>query len=203
MAEFTGWLYDETQPDNKGQQFDASVGDPVKFVLGGGQVIPGWDQGLVGMREGGERQLIVPSALAFGATRVGLIPPNSALVFDVTLVSVFVPPSSLVVLDLVPGAGAAAANGDTLTVEFVGWVYDPTQPDNKGVVFDATNGASFAFVLGAGTVTTGWERGLVGMRVGGERRLTIPPDLGFGGVATGLIPPNSTILFDVELLSVE
>lgn len=112
-------------------------------------------------------------------------------------------PSSLVIEDLVVGTGVAAANGDTLTVEFVGWLFDPTQPDGKGVVFDATNGNSFPFVLGAGTVIEGWERGLVGMRVGGERRLTIPPDLGFGGVANGVIPPNSTLVFEVELLSVE
>ena len=104
--------------------------------------------------------------------------------------------------DIVVGTGAVAANGNTLTVEFTGWLYDPSRPDNKGTVFDATNGSPFPFVLGVGSVIAGWDNGIVGMRVGGRRRLIIPPDLGFGERGTGPIPPNATLLFEIELLSV-
>jgi FKBP-type peptidyl-prolyl cis-trans isomerase FkpA len=83
---YTGWLYDPSRADFKGLQFDTSVGkDPFVFALGAGQVIQGWDQGLVGMQVGGVRRLIVPSSLAYGSTRSGAIPPNAALVFDIEL----------------------------------------------------------------------------------------------------------------------
>ena len=107
------------------------------------------------------------------------------------------------ITDIVIGTGAVAANGDTLTVEFTGWLYDPSQPDNKGTVFDATNGDPFTFVLGVGSVIVGWDSGMVGMRVGGRRRLVIPPNLGFGESGAGPIPGNATLLFEIELLSVQ
>jgi peptidylprolyl isomerase len=202
-VEFTGWLYDDTQPDNKGAQFDGTAGTPITFVLGGSQVIPGWDQGLVGMRVGGERRLVLPSALAFGPFGSGSIPPNAPLVFDIQLVRVDEAPA-FTIIDLVVGTGTAAASGNTLTVEFTGWVYDPTQPDNKGVQFDATNGNPSSVLLGAGVVIAGWDQGLVGARVGGQRRLIIPPELAFGSdTPTPLIPRNSTLLFDIDLLDVQ
>ena len=107
------------------------------------------------------------------------------------------------ITDIVVGTGAAAAIGNTLTVEFTGWLYDPSQPENKGTMFDATNGSPFPFVLGVGSVIAGWDNGLVGMRVGGQRRLVIPPNLGFGESGAGSIPPNATLLFEIELLSVQ
>jgi FKBP-type peptidyl-prolyl cis-trans isomerase FkpA len=93
VANYTGWLYDAYAPNFEGSEFDSSNGTPISFVLGAGQVIAGWDQGLVGMQAGGTRTLIIPSALAYGAAGKGSIPPNAALVFTVTLVSI-TPPAS-------------------------------------------------------------------------------------------------------------
>lgn len=90
---YTGWLYDESRPDQKGLQFETSVGGtPFTFTLGIGDVIPGWDQGLVGMKVGGLRRLVVPSSLAYGGVRQGPIPPFATLVFEVDLVDIFVEP---------------------------------------------------------------------------------------------------------------
>jgi FKBP-type peptidyl-prolyl cis-trans isomerase FkpA len=87
---YTGWLYDASKADFKGAQFDTSVGKtPFTFRLGAGQVIPGWDQGLPGMRAGGKRTLVIPASLAYGKTGSGTaIPPDAALLFEVDLVSV-------------------------------------------------------------------------------------------------------------------
>ena len=86
---YTGWLYDENAAANKGMQFDTSTGrGPYSFTLGARQVIAGWDQGLVGMRVGGLRNLVIPASLAYGSQGNPPIPPNAALVFDVELVSV-------------------------------------------------------------------------------------------------------------------
>jgi FKBP-type peptidyl-prolyl cis-trans isomerase FkpA len=91
QVNYTGWLYDGTKPDNKGQQFDASTaGFPLTFWLGTGQVIAGWEQGVPGMRVGGLRRLTIPSSLAYGRAGAGAgIPPNASLVFEIELVSVF------------------------------------------------------------------------------------------------------------------
>ena len=200
--EFTLWLYDDTQPDNKGQQIQTTVGNPTTYVLGSGLAIVGFEQGLVGMRTGGERRLIVPPALAFGAFGSGAVPPNASVVFDVRLVRLDpVPP--LTITDLVVGAGAEATTGATVSVEYVGWLWEPTQTDAKGVEFDASAGTPIVFVLGDGLVIPGWDQGLVGMRVGGERRLIIPPELAYGTAGSGPIPPYSTLVFDVELVGVE
>ena len=102
--------------------------------------------------------------------------------------------------DLVVGGGATATQGRSVTVSYNGWLYDPNQPDNKGTRFDSNPG--FTFVLGVGSVIRGWDMGVVGMKVGGTRRLTIPPELGYGPVANGPIPANSTLVFDILLVNV-
>jgi len=84
---YTGWLYNASQPDHKGVPFDSSLGrDPFSFTLGAGAVIKGWDQGVAGMQVGGLRRLVIPPSLAYGATRSGPIPAYSTLVFDIELV---------------------------------------------------------------------------------------------------------------------
>src|SRR5262245_61216747 len=105
--------------------------------------------------------------------------------------------------DLRLGTGADAAIGSLLTVNYTGWVYDASKPDHKGVPFDTSIGKTpFSFTLGAGQVIRGWDQGLQGMRAGGVRRLVIPPNLAYGSTRQGAIPPNSTLVFDIELLSV-
>ena len=106
----------------------------------------------------------------------------------------------LEVEDITVGVGQAAQSGDTISVHYTGWLA-------SGKKFDSSrdSGTPFSFRLGAGQVIQGWDRGLIGMQVGGVRRLTIPPDQGYGNrdVGGGLIPPNSTLIFEVELLSIE
>jgi FKBP-type peptidyl-prolyl cis-trans isomerase FkpA len=106
--------------------------------------------------------------------------------------------------DLRLGTGSVAAAGQTLTVNYTGWFYDASLPDQKGLSFDSTLGKSpFLFVLGTDQVIRGWDQGLPGMRVGGLRRLVIPPSLAYGSERIGSIPPNTTLLFEIELLSAQ
>jgi hypothetical protein len=107
--------------------------------------------------------------------------------------------------DVVVGEGAEATAGKAVSVHYTGWLYDETAPDYKGKKFDSSRdrGEPFEFRLGAGQVIKGWDQGVAGMKVGGQRTLTIPPDLGYGSRgAGGVIPPNATLVFDVELLGV-
>jgi len=103
--------------------------------------------------------------------------------------------------DLVVGTGTQAAAGNRVTVAYTGWLYDSSKPDGKGTQFDSNN---YTFTLGIGTVIKGWDQGVVGMRVGGQRRLIIPPDLAYGSAgSSGVIPPNATLVFDITLISVQ
>lgn len=106
--------------------------------------------------------------------------------------------------DLKTGSGAEAVAHSVVTVNYTGWLYDPSKTDNKGLQFDTSAGRGpLTFNLGTGTVILGWDEGLLGMKVGGVRRLVIPPSMAYGGVRAGAIPPYSTLVFDVELLGVE
>jgi peptidylprolyl isomerase/FKBP-type peptidyl-prolyl cis-trans isomerase FkpA len=104
----------------------------------------------------------------------------------------------------VVGTGTEATAGRRVTVHYTGWLYDPSQAQNKGRQFDSSvGGQPFTFTLGANTVIRGWEQGVPGMRVGGQRRLTIPPELGYGAAGSPpVIPPNATLVFDVEAIAV-
>ena len=106
--------------------------------------------------------------------------------------------------DLAPGAGAEIRSGQTALVHYTGWLYDAKATDNKGTQFDSSvGGEPFEFPLGAGRVIAGWDQGVVGMKVGGKRRLVIPPVMGYGERgAGGVIPPNATLVFDVELVEI-
>ena len=106
--------------------------------------------------------------------------------------------------DLRVGGGGDAVNGRLLTVHYTGWFYDDRATDKKGPVFESsTGGEPFSFVLGAGEVITGWDLGTNGMRVGGLRRLVIPPSLAYGPTRNGIIPPNATLVFEIELIELE
>jgi len=113
----------------------------------------------------------------------------------------------LVVTDLVAGVGNEALPHMVVVVHYTGWLYDVQAKDHRGRQFDSSRerGQPFSFPLGAGHVIKGWDLGVVGMRIGGTRRLIIPPSLAYGGrnIGNGLIPPDSTLMFDVELLAIE
>jgi FKBP-type peptidyl-prolyl cis-trans isomerase FkpA len=103
------------------------------------------------------------------------------------------------------GTGTEATPGKRVTVHYTGWLYDESRPDHKGRKFDSSRDRNepFTFRLGAGEVIRGWDEGFAGMKVGGTRMLTIPTHYGYGARgAGGVIPPNATLLFDVELLDV-
>jgi FKBP-type peptidyl-prolyl cis-trans isomerase FkpA len=107
--------------------------------------------------------------------------------------------------DTVLGTGAEATAGQRVRVHYTGWLYDPTADKNRGRKFDSSKDRNdpFVFGLGQGQVIRGWDEGVQGMKVGGTRVLTIPAELGYGARgAGGVIPPNATLVFEVELLAV-
>ena len=106
-------------------------------------------------------------------------------------------PGGLKVIDLKVGSGPMADTGQSVSVHYTGWLPDGTKFDSS-----LDRGEPLAFVLGTGRVIKGWEEGLVGMRVGGKRKLTIPPDLAYGADGKGPIPPGATLIFEVELMDV-
>ena len=228
VVNYVGYLYDSTKADLKGAKFDSSIDRnvPYTFTLGvgngGGSWVPGWDQGLVGMKAGGKRTLVVPATLAYGANAVAAvpavgsntyaaIPANTPLVYDIELISVTTatipvvipPPTTLTTVDTVVGTGAAAVAGKSVSVHYTGWVYDGSRVDFKGYLFDSNldPATPFTFTVGQGTIT-GFAQGVTGMLVGGKRTVTIPPSLGYGAVANGAIPANSTLIFEIQLISV-
>ena len=106
--------------------------------------------------------------------------------------------------DLLVGTGDQAVTGRTLGVRYTLWLYDSSQPDNKGLQVETNAAATdpFSFQLANNQVIEGWERGVPGMRAGGRRRLVVPPAMAYGDTRNGLIPPNATLVFDIELISV-
>ena len=113
--------------------------------------------------------------------------------------------TTLMKTDEATGNGHEAVAGRRVTVHYTGWLYDQGTADHKGTKFDSSRdrGEPFTFRLGKGEVIRGWDEGVAGMKVGGRRILTIPPDYGYGAQgAGGVIPPNATLVFDVELLDV-
>ena len=110
--------------------------------------------------------------------------------------------SELQKIDTVVGDGKEAAAGNHVDVHYTGWLYDENAPDQKGKKFDSSldRGQLFSIPLGAGHVIKGWDQGVAGMKIGGKRTLIIPAEMGYGARgAGGVIPPNATLVFDVEL----
>lgn len=208
---FTIWVQDE----DGNQYITSSQGDqPLTFVQGRGDVVfPGWEEGVLGMQTGGKRLLVVPPELALGETGGSGIPANATLLMEIELVERQSPPSltrvpdseftttesGLSYYDIETGDGETPQPGQTVVVNYSGWLED-------GTLFDSslTRGETFSFTLGQGSVIPGWEEGLAGMRVGGKRQLIIPPDLAYGEAgAGGVIPANATLIFEIELLDIE
>lgn len=137
------------------------------------------------------------------ASAVPVVPLTTSSSTQSSLMTALAPipdpvPTDLTLTDLVIGTGAEAVAGQTVTVHYVGRLPD-------GTVFDASEprGQAFTFQLGAGQVIRGWDQGVAGMKVGGTRQLVIPPELGYGAQGAGdVIPPNATLVFDVQLIDV-
>jgi peptidylprolyl isomerase len=198
LMEYTGKL-------GNGKVFDSTSkhGDtPFAFVLGQQQVIKGWDVGLVGMREGGERKLSIPYAMAYGDESKGdALPAKSDLYFDVKLDKVVAPDDALSVEEEITkhGTGPKVKKGDEVQVLYTGSFVN-------GKVFDTNRnpgGKPLDVKVGAGQVVQGFDKGLEGMQKGEHRTLTIPPTFGYGGESRGQIPANSWLVFDVEITSIK
>ena len=115
-------------------------------------------------------------------------------------------PNDLQKIEVKQGTGTEATSGKAVVVHYIGWLYDTTKPNSHGAKFDSSRDRNepFGFMLGAGRVIKGWDDGVAGMKVGGQRTLVIPPQMGYGARgAGGVIPPNATLIFDVELLEVK
>jgi len=223
---YTGWLYDETKTDKKGAQFETSVVDsvdkPLTMTVGVGTRIAGWDKALTGMQAGGSRLVIIPSNMAFGpvdikdSTGKVIVPANTSVVYELkvhsfnTLPSPIPPQPAFTKTDLVTGTGAAAAAKNLVTIRYTGWLYDNTKADNKGAeFFDAYSGQAFSFLLGVDSRIAGWDQGIVGMQVGGKRRLLIPASMawaqfGLKDDATGLyrVPPSTAVVYEIEVTAI-
>ncbi|MBU8871596.1 MAG: FKBP-type peptidyl-prolyl cis-trans isomerase [Gemmatimonadales bacterium] len=199
VVHYTGWVHSE---GGKGDPFDSSVerGEPISFPLGRSFVIQGWEKGVPGMRVGGKRTLLIDHELAYGVQgRPPVIPPSATLLFDVEVMGV--PKVQIEVLE--EGSGPEAESGDSINVHYTGWLW---KDGAKGEQFDSSHkrGQPFQFTLGQGKVIQGWDSALEGMKVGQKASLIIPPELGYGTRGSGgSIPPNSTLCFEVELVSIE
>ena len=152
------------------------------------------------------RKLVLPLLIALTlATACSREPPE-----ETTAEEAKGPPAPITELqriDLHVAPGEGISQGQVAVVHYTGWLYDPRAPENKGTKFDSSRdrGQPFRFVIGAGQVIRGWEEGVQGMRVGSQRRLIVPSDLAYGerGAGGGVIPPNATLVFDIELLAIE
>ena len=208
VVHYTGTLED-------GTKFDSSVDRdrPFEFTLGIGRVIKGWDEGVASMQVGGKRKLIIPSDLGYGSRSMGTIPPNSILHFDLELIEIKekfvdvdfslpgkeeVTKSGLRMIIHKGGNGEIPISGQTVKVHYTGILENGTQFDSSH-----DRGRPFSFQLGQGRVIKGWDEALSLMSKGEKRTLIIPPSIGYGARGSGKIPPNATLIFEVELIDFE
>jgi peptidylprolyl isomerase len=208
---YTGYFED-------GRSFDNSIarGEPFTFQLGQEMVIAGWEEGIALLEVGDKARLIIPSELAYGETGNQAIPANATLIFDVEVLAVsdgppeaplavdaadyVVTDSGLKYYDIVFGDGDSPAEGQLAIMDFTIWLDDGTMLGSTVAL-----GQPAPATIGSGQLLPGWEEGLLSMKVGGSRQLVIPPELAFGaaGSPDGAIPPNATLIVEMELLAVE
>jgi FKBP-type peptidyl-prolyl cis-trans isomerase len=179
-----------TNPRNK---------NPMVFRIGTQDNIKGASDGIIGMQVGGEREIQIPAELAYGSVFVGSIPPNSDIFMEVKLLYLIKKgeEDSFGSEDLKVGSGPEAKVGDTVAVHYVGKYLD-------GTVFDDTRkrGETVTFKIGANQAISGVDVGVRGMRVGGQRRLELPPDVAWGPLGSGKVAPGQVLTYDIELVSV-
>lgn len=185
---------DYTGKLTNGKQFDSSIGrEPFVFILGAGQVIKGWDKGMVGMKVGGKRSLTIPSEMGYGAQGAGGdIPPNSTLKFDVTMIKI----GHLKTKILKKGSGVGAKGGDSCALN-----YELKGPDGKKIDSSYDRKQTFDIVLGQTSLVKGFTAAVVGMKQGEKRHVEIPAEYGYGDRGAGsAIKPGQTLFFDIELV---
>ena len=201
-----------------GKVFDDahSSGEPLKFRLGRGHVLPGFDEGVATMRPGGKRIIVIPPGLAFGREgRPPVVPPNQWVKLEVELVEITPGPkdplpwndagmeivttsSGLQYIDFAIGSGEFPKPGDAVIVHYNGFLDD-------GTLFDSSTmaGQPMEVELVAGDVLDGWLEGLLTMRAGGRRKLIVPPHLAYGEKGfVGQVPPNATLTFDIVFVDI-
>lgn len=222
---FIGWivqdstnLFSDWETDSTKQHYSIGTSkfrkEPLKVIIGDDEFIAGSDEGIIGMKVGGKRTIIIPSELAYGKEGKGPIPPDTDIKLDIELLGI----SKLVKVEMwdvdssklnttesglqfaivEEGDGIEADSGQIVTVHYSGFFED-------GRMFDSSvrRGEPFRFLLGSGSVIPGWEEGLDLLKKGSKARLVIPPQLAYGEAGNERIPPNTTLYFDVELVDVE
>lgn len=210
QVHYKGMLADGTVFDNSYERKE-----PIVFPLGKGAVIPGWEEGVELLPVGSKAKLVIPSELGYGEMGAGtVIPPNAKLYFEVEVVDILpgspetpekvadadyhVTKSGLKYYDLAEGKGATPKKGQMVKVNYTGWLKDGTKLDST-----LDWGKPQVFPISEGLVIPGWDEGISTMKVGGKRQLVIPAELAFGKTgAGGVIPPNATLIFEVELVDV-
>lgn len=209
---YTVWLYTSTG-DHKGTQIQTGS---FFYQVGAGSVITGFEQGMAGMKVGGSRSILIPSSLAYGSSGSGSIPANAGLVYEVSLTALQAvsTPSALKATDTTVGTGAVATSGKTLAGTYTLWLYNDKATDFKG---PQVGSYSFSFVAGTGATYTststavilGLDQGVIGttgvsaMAVGGKRTLLVPASLAYGSIGASPVPPNSGLVYEISLTSVQ
>jgi FKBP-type peptidyl-prolyl cis-trans isomerase len=181
-----------------GKTFDSNKDrPPFTFVIGAGQVIKGWEQGLLGGNVGATRQLTIPASLGYGKAGTDGIPGNSTLIFEVEILKTYKPKEEqrISVRTTADGTGEGVEAGDQIDVHYKGSFLN-------GLKFDSSydRSAPLAVTVEETGLIKGFTQGLIGMKLGEKRRVEIPPSLGYGDRQRGPIPPNSTLVFELELM---
>jgi len=206
---YTGYFED-------GEIFDNSVSrsEPFEFMAGEGMVIDGWDKAFKYLREGDKATLWIPYELAYGKTGRGPVSPETNIMFDVEILEVRKPVqpepfsaanrdtletiSGLQYIIVKDGTGDKPEEGDVVVVHYTGYLFD-------GSIFDSSvkRGKPFKFVVGSRQVIPGWDKAIRYLNKGSKARIIIPPELAYGDKKVGIIPPSSTLIFDIELIDIK
>ena len=199
LVNYTGWL----ASDNTKFESTLDPGrQPIYVTLGTAQIVQGWDTGLANIKIGGKRRLTIPYNLGYGDTgKSPSVPAYATLTYEVELLDIKPPvttASGLKYQDYLVGSGSVPRPGDQVAVDYSGFLTDGTQFDSSVV----EGRDPLVFALNGGEVIPGFNEAVSTMRVNGRRKVIIPPNLGYGSAGTQTIPPNATLVFQLELMSI-